>query len=533
MVLSLQNRAKANGKQMKCCRMDKDDRSKTYAPEGTRDWNSDGCDYSIEGRVRLCYNSGKIKRMEKRMYDILQIDCKHSDRYKSAWKTKPYYEIDGFKDCKDLVKNKKGRCAKHKDRCESDHDMISDEGNTFKSEHQKKLQRRHTGLYQIEPAQNYLSVCDYFTERIHHTGHETYKPFPPGEANKEPQPKKEVPRSATITYYDQECTDPNTHEVNCYFEQCMNSNCDVDEATQASCNVTELTESDVCEHGCACNEGYCRRSRYGQCFPCSECGKPEENAADLYEMSMMSIQGTDEVSIAQRTASNGHECYPTNGAYIKDAGENGMNFISRFETAFKNDQDVISGNSHCNPKYGELSRPNALLNIDTTAYGCTEIERKAQIKMHEFGFNKYIKVFNAIYVFWPSQIGNVKGPEIARLLSSVLDSDGVGRISDKKERNLNKIVGDPMRERFAHIILCDNNDKKNTACNKYHHATTGFKAWAAGKASKKGLRTKERLKYSKMADVSPFNTLQVKDIFLTDIGGEEDLRIVLKLTRSH
>ena len=523
MVLTLQNRGKANGKQMKCCKQKK--RSDTYAPEGTRDWNSDDCDYSIEGRVRLCYKSGKIRRMEKRMWDIHQIDCKHSDRYKSAL-DKDDYEIDGFKDCKDR-NLKKGKCSKKKDRCESDHDMISNEGTTFIPDHQKKLQRRHTGLYNVIPAENYYSVCDFFTERGPRPGnndHPDYKPFPPGEANKEPQPKQQ-PRTPSISNYDQECTDPNTHVVSCYFEQCMNSNCDVDESTQASCNVTELTDSDVCEHGCACNEGYCRRSRYSQCFPCSECGKPEENAADLYEMSMMSIQGTDEVSIAQRTASNGYACYPENNSWLGDVKKL---FISRFETAYKNDQDVISGNSHCNPNYEALSRDNALLNIDTTAYGCSEIERKAQVKMHEFGFNKYIKVFNAIYVFWPSQIGNVKGPEIARLLSSVLDTAGVGRISDKKNNNLGTIVGDPMRERFAHIILCDNNDKANTACNAYHHATTGFKAWAAGKASKRGLKTKEGLKYSKMADVSPFNTLQVKDIFLTDIGGKDDLRIVLK-----
>lgn len=151
--------------------------------------------------------------------------------------------------------------------------------------------------------------------------------------------------------------------------------------------------------------------------------------------------------------------------------------------------------------------------------------------MSEYGFNKYIKVFNAIYVFWPSTIGNVKGPEIARLLSSVLDYAGIGRISDQEKNNLGTIVGNPMRERFAHIIICDNSNELNTACNAYHDETTGFKAWAAGKAVKRGLKTREGLEYSKMADVSPFNTIQAKHIDLTAIGGKDDLRKVLNSTK--
>ena len=348
----------------------------------------------------------------------------------------------------------------------------------------------------------------------------------PGHLNKDPNAARSA--SSSDESFEQECPDPNSHPVACYFDQCMDSNCNVDETTQESCNAT-APENEGCDMpGCACNDGYCRRNKYSSCFPCSECGRPEENAGDLYEFSLMSIEGTDEVSIASRKASNGLDCYPTNGAWLPDAfGPNdGANFISRFETARKNPgNNAVEGNSHCNPNYEALSRANALLNIDTKAYGCSEIERKAQLKMSEYGFDKYIKVFNAIYIFWPSQIGNVKGPEIARLVSSVLDYAGNGRISNEKNENLGTIVGDPMRERFAHIIICNNNDKDNTACNAYHHATTGFKAWAAGKATKRGLKTREGLQYSKMADVSPFNTIQPKNIFLTDIGGKDDLSL--------
>ena len=170
LVLTLQNRRRANGdtKQMKCCRMVKSDRdTEDFAPEGTRDWNyrsgHKSCDISFEGRVRHCYTSGKnkykIKNMEKRMYDLHQIDCRSSKQYKRALDD---YEIDGFKDCDE----KTGKCADHK-RCKRDNGMISTKSTTQKSEYRQKLQRRHNGVYNIKPEKGYLSVCDYFTQRQH------------------------------------------------------------------------------------------------------------------------------------------------------------------------------------------------------------------------------------------------------------------------------------------------------------------------------------------------------------------------------
>ena len=132
--------------------------------------------------------------------------------------------------------------------------------------------------------------------------------------------------------FEQECTDPNTHPVTCYFEQCMDSNCDIDEATATSCNATAPENTDCYEPGCACNDGYCRRDKYSPCFPCSECGRPERMADDLYGFSLMSVEGTDERSVASRKASNGHECYPKN-VWLPDIEPWGAEFISRFETA--------------------------------------------------------------------------------------------------------------------------------------------------------------------------------------------------------
>ena len=166
LVLTLQNRRRANGdtNQMKCCRQRKSDRDDEFAPEGTRDWNyrsgHKSCDLSFEGRVRHCYTSGKnkykIKNMEKRMYDLHQIDCRSSKQYRRALDD---YEIDGFKECPD-----DGKCSDKK-RCKRDNGMISTKSTTQKSEYRQKLQRRHNGVYNIKPPKGYISVCDYFTQR--------------------------------------------------------------------------------------------------------------------------------------------------------------------------------------------------------------------------------------------------------------------------------------------------------------------------------------------------------------------------------
>lgn len=74
--------------------------------------------------------------MEKRMYDIHQIDCRRSSkfRYEKNRDGDDQYKIDGFANCN---KNTGRSC---KGRCERDNNMISDRNDKKIDKHSKRLQ---------------------------------------------------------------------------------------------------------------------------------------------------------------------------------------------------------------------------------------------------------------------------------------------------------------------------------------------------------------------------------------------------------
>ena len=118
----------------------------------------------------------------------------------------------------------------------------------------------------------------------------------------------------------------------------------------------------------------------------------------------------------------------------------------------------------------------------------------------------------------------------AHLVTSILDYGQVGRISNLKKENVGTKLGQPMRDAFAHIVICNNNNPitKDTnnglddACTNYHDDENGFAAWAKTQGQNAADET-EKARWSKVENISPFNTVQMKDMNLKTGLSESDL----------
>ena len=152
--------------------------------------------------------------------------------------------------------------------------------------------------------------------------------------------------------------------------------------------------------------------------------------------------------------------------------------------------------------------------------------------MNEYGFDKYIKIFNSMYVFWANNEAKnrMTAKAFAHLVTSILDYGQVGRISNLKKENVGTKVGQPMRDAFAHIIICNNNngeDSNNgldTACTNYFDEETGFVAWASLQGEN-ATDEVEQERWSKVKNISPFNAIQMKDMNMKNGLAEGDLAL--------
>ena len=305
------------------------------------------------------------------------------------------------------------------------------------------------------------------------------------------------------------CEDPNAQLV-AFYDICKEANT----CEHQTCLTAVPPEDSL---GCKCNDGWCRRSEDEFCFPCSECGK-EGDSEDLVDNGI-------------GFSGDYGPCYPNNGYWDEFSSKY---IYTVFDTS-RSDTDDVTVESHCNSDFWKATIEDTsdnVSNIDTISYPCDDFESKAQQKMYEYGFNKYIKIFNSMYVFWDNFDGKnlMTAKAFAHLVSSILDYGQVGRISNLKKENVGTKIGQPMRDAFAHIVICnnnngaDNNEGMDFACTRYHDEATGFSAWAKGQGTD-ATDESEKERWSKMANISPFNTIQMKDMDMKTGLGEGDLAL--------
>ena len=322
----------------------------------------------------------------------------------------------------------------------------------------------------------------------------------------------DAPADMTAAVYAQSvviCEDPNAQLVD-YYDTCREAN-----TCEPGTCMTAIPPADSL--GCQCNYGWCRRSEDEFCFPCSECGK----------------EGDSEDFVDNGIGFSGDygPCYPNNGYWDEFTSK----YIYTIFDTSRSDTDDVTVESHCNSDFWKATIEDTsdnVSNIDTISYPCDDFESKAQQKMYEYGFNKYIKIFNSMYVFWNEFDGKntMTAKAFAHLVSSILDYGQVGRISNLKKENVGTKLGQPMRDAFAHIVICnnnnaaDNNEGMDYACTDYHDETTGFAAWAKSQGQNATDET-EKERWSKIGNISPFNTIQMKDMDMKTGIGEGDLAL--------